>query len=151
MHTNPSQRHPRGAVQSEHGHRENPVLSDCDIVVHLLENQHLTPEAMRRALGEWGRRQPPLGEMACRARVMSMAQVFAVLDEQASTQELFGEIAVRLGFFTSASLRRLLAEQSLARPELLSFLHETGWISDTVRAEVENSLAHGPRPGFAVA
>jgi hypothetical protein len=46
--------------------------------------------------------RPMIGKLALTYRKLTMAHVFQILKEQATSNEMFGEIAVRLGFISTS-------------------------------------------------
>jgi len=64
-------------------------------------------------------RRPLIGELAIRSRRLSMKQLFRICSLQATSNECFGRIAVKLGLLTKTEIAELLAEQ-LAQTQPLS-------------------------------
>jgi hypothetical protein len=74
-------------------------------------------------------RRTPLGQLALRARKMSMAQVLAVLRVQADTTKSFGSIAMEMGFLAEQDLALLLMRQTDQTPRTCDILVEMGKIT----------------------
>jgi hypothetical protein len=57
--------------------------------------------------------RPQLGTLAVQRRLLTIHQVFEVLEAQCDRpSELFGDLAVQMGFITNDDVARLLREQS---------------------------------------
>lgn len=117
------------------------VPRDCETMLWILEREWMTLDSLRTALTQWKHRHSPIGEIACRRRLMSMAQVFAVLSDQAETGERFGAIAIRRGYLSEETLVELLREQSQERPSLHTYLRDTGRLSMEEWRILERRLA----------
>ena len=65
--------------------------------------------------GEWAGSGNTIGSLALRLGVLSMDQIEQIIDQQADTAELFGEIGIGLGFLDKARVERLLELQRLHR------------------------------------
>lgn len=81
--------------------------------MYLVDNGLLSTQAFYKALKLQMRSRPPLGTMAIQTRKLTVKQMFVILQEQCDTpNQMFGEIAVRLGYLTNDDLNLLLEEQS---------------------------------------
>jgi hypothetical protein len=80
---------------------------------YLVERGIINADEFYRAFKAQLASRPQLGMLAMRRRLLSVSQVFHVLGAQCdSPSELFGDLAVRLGFLTSNDVTELLREQS---------------------------------------
>ena len=61
--------------------------------------------------------------------MLSINQVFEVLNAQISTAKLFGELAVEKGFLKNKEVERLLEKQKISRPLLGEILVEMNKIT----------------------
>lgn len=66
--------------------------------------------------------RPLIGMLALQQRKLTMVQVFRVLEVQAETGELFGLIAIKLGYLSDADLTDLLHQQAKLTPSLADTL-----------------------------
>jgi hypothetical protein len=83
--------------------------------------------------------RPQLGSMAIGTRRLTFRQVSHILREQCDEpNQMFGEIAVRLGYLTEDDLSRLLAEQAAQAKPLGDVLVENGFLA---REESEQYFA----------
>src|SRR3712207_5774326 len=81
--------------------------------MYLVDNGVISCEEFFEALKLQLHSRPQLGALAIETRRLSFRQVFAILRTQCDEpNELFGEIAVRLGFLTQDDVAQLLAEQN---------------------------------------
>jgi uncharacterized protein YlaN (UPF0358 family) len=122
----------------------------------LVDNGVLSTQAFYKALKLQMRSRPQLGTIAIQSRRLTVKQMFIILQEQCdSPQQMFGEIAIRLGYLTSEDLHQLLEEQSRHMTSLRDILVEHGFLSaevvdqqyaayrrSTRQAEPELELAH---------
>jgi hypothetical protein len=110
-----------------------------EIALEAISSGSANVEALLDAAAARRRARPPIGEIALRQRKLTMAQVFRVLEQQPDTDELFGAIAIRLGFLTEASLRELLQLQTEMTPSLVSILTGEGVLSPEQAAKLQES------------
>ena len=124
--------------------------------MYLVDNGLLSTQAFYKALKLQMRSRPQLGTIAIQSRRLTVKQMFIILQEQCDTpQQMFGEIAVRLGYLTNEDLNQLLDEQSRHMASLRDLLVEHGFLSaevvdqqyaayrhSTRQAEPELELAH---------
>jgi len=124
--------------------------------MYLVDNGLLSTDAFYKALKLQLSSRPQLGTLAIKTRRLTVKQMFVILQEQCDTpQEMFGEIAIRLGYLTNEDLNLLLDEQSRHMASLHDVLVEHGFLSGEVvdqqyaayrqttrQAEPELELAH---------
>jgi hypothetical protein len=124
--------------------------------MYLVDHGQLSTQAFYKALKLQMRSRPQLGTIAIQTRRLTVKQMFIILQEQCDTpQQMFGEIAVRLGYLTNEDLNLLLDEQSRHMASLRDVLVEHGFLSadvvdqqyaayrhSTRQAEPELELAH---------
>ena len=77
----------------------------------LVERSIVTAEAVVRALDRQNAGRIPLGRLAMTQGKLKVAQVFEILNRQAGSNRLFGELAIELGYLTPGELAELLLEQ----------------------------------------
>jgi len=108
-------------------------------------------EAVINALNLQKERTLPIGKIALREKLLSVKQVFHILNEQGKNYnngqqgknyKLFGQIAVELGYLTEQDVRKLLEIQQKSRPLLGELLVEIGALS---QHELERELAEYSR------
>jgi len=98
--------------------------------IYLVDNGIITCEECFESLKLHLRSRPQLGALAIQMRKLDFRQVFAILRAQCDApNELFGELAVSLGYLTQDDLSQLLAEQSLRSRSLVEILIENGMIT----------------------
>ena len=110
--------------------------------MYLVDNGLLSTQAFYKALKLQMRSRPQLGTIAIQSRRLTVKQ-------------MFGEIAVRLGYLTNEDLNQLLDEQTRHMASLRDLLVEHGFLSggvvdqqyaayrhSTRQAEPELELAH---------
>jgi hypothetical protein len=98
--------------------------------MYLVENGVISCEEFFEALKLQLHSRPQLGALAIDTRRLTFRQVSAILRVQCEEpNELFGEIAVRLGYLTEEQLAELLAEQASRAQPLAEVLVENGFIS----------------------
>ena len=97
--------------------------------MYLVDNGLLSTQAFYKALKLQMRSRPPLGTMAIQTRKLTVKQMFVILQEQCDTpNQMFGEIAVRLGYLTNDDLNLLLEEQSRHMAGLRDILVEHSFL-----------------------
>jgi hypothetical protein len=116
-----------------------------ETALEVLARGWVTIDKIRAANAIRRKRRPVLGKLALTERILTMAQVFRILEEQAGTNEMFGEIAVRLEFLTEAELAVLLSAQSAMTPPLADVLVDEGIITLNQVAEIRARLAERVR------
>lgn len=98
--------------------------------MYLVDNGLLSTQAFYKALKLQMKSRPQLGTLAIQTRRLTVKQMFVILQEQCDTpQQMFGEIAVRLGYLTSEDLNQLLEEQSQHMASLRDVLVEHGFLA----------------------
>jgi hypothetical protein len=107
--------------------------------IYLVENGVISCEEFYEALKLQLRTRPQLGSLAIEKRLLSVRQVFAILRSQCdSTEDLFGRLAVKLGYLAPEALRQLTEEQSRRVRPFSEILVESGILSSD---EVERHLS----------
>jgi hypothetical protein len=66
--------------------------------------------------------RPTIGQLLLISHKLNVHQVFHILEEQATTSKLLGEIAVETGFVTEADVNEVLQQQVSLCPPLLQVL-----------------------------
>lgn len=99
---------------------------------------YLTPETLEDAIPAWRKRRTPIGQILLQQRKLTMSQVFAVLKEQATSDRLFGEIAVDCGFVRKRDVRAALETQMDQGPSLVDALVEMGHLTHDQAGNVRN-------------
>ena len=84
--------------------------------------------------------RPALGRLGLKQGLLSMAQVFRILERQALTGELFGEIAVKFGFLNEVELFKLLQLQANLAPSLADLLERQGFVTADQRAQIDEQV-----------
>ena len=101
--------------------------------MYLVDNGLLSTQAFYKALKLQMRSRPQLGTLAIQTRRLTVKQMFVILQEQCDTpQQMFGEIAVRLGYLTNEDLNQLLDEQSRHMASLRDVLVEHAFLAADV-------------------
>jgi hypothetical protein len=123
--------------------------------VFLVDNGVITCEDFFEALKLQMHSRPQLGALAIELHVLTCRQVFSILRVQCDEpNQLFGEIAVRLGYLTQQQLTELLEEQTARLAPLGDILVEHGFLSPEVAevqyAEFRRCLNH-PTPAMVAA
>jgi hypothetical protein len=91
--------------------KESPAMQ---FGMYLVENGVITCEEFFEALKLQLKSRPQLGALAIEKRKLNVRQVFGVLRSQCdSPDDMFGELAVKLGYLTADDLAQLLHEQSV--------------------------------------
>jgi hypothetical protein len=85
---------------------------------YLVERGVINTDQFYQALKAQLASRPQLGTLAVKRRLLTMGQVFEVLEAQSDRPlERFGDLAVEMGFITSDNVALLLREQSdLTKP-----------------------------------
>ncbi len=82
-------------------------------------------------LAQQSKETPPIGRLALEANVLSMKQVFQILNAQADSDMRFGEIAIALGFMNGDELIELLKTQNQRRPGLNKLIAQMGFSEES--------------------
>jgi hypothetical protein len=107
--------------------------------LRLLTRKLASPRQIQAAVDACHASRPKIGALALVESKLKVAQVFQILREQATSNEYFGEIAVRLGFLNRAALCELLWLQVERTPKLLDVLVEQGAITKEQKADLSRS------------
>ncbi|MBL9163586.1 MAG: hypothetical protein JNL18_12705 [Planctomycetaceae bacterium] len=114
--------------------------------MYLVDNGLLSTQAFYKALKLQMRSRPQLGTLAIETRRLTVKQMFTILQEQCDTpQQLFGEIAIRLGYLTNEDLNQLLEEQARHMASLPDVLVEHGFLSADVVNQQYATYRHSSR------
>lgn len=105
----------------------------------LLSRKLATPRQIQAAADACRANRPKLGALALEEGKLTMQQVFSILSEQATSDEYFGEIAVRLGYLDSSALRELLWLQIERSPKLAEVLADQGVITYRQKSDLDQS------------
>jgi hypothetical protein len=124
--------------------------------IYLVENGIISTEEFFEATKLHLRSRPQLGSLAIQTRKLNFRQVFAILRAQCdSPNELFGELAVSLGYLTQEDLSQLLSEQAMRSKGFVDVLVESGLMSaDLVEqhyGEYRRCMKHAERAELAAA
>jgi len=104
--------------------------------MYLVDNGVISCEEFFEALKLQLHSRPQLGALAIETRRLTFRQVFAVLRTQCDEpNELFGEIAIRLGYLTDETLAQLLDEQAARAKPLIEVLVDNDFISAELAEE----------------
>ena len=88
----------------------------------LIEAGWATTDQLRQA-DVWRRKaHPQLGTLALTHGMLTVAQVFDILGQQALAGGLFGQIALQMGFLSKSDLYELLELQSRMTPTMVEAL-----------------------------
>jgi hypothetical protein len=72
------------------------------------------------------RETPPIGRLAVVEGVLTMKQVFTIVNAQGDSDKRFGEMAIKMGFMKTAQLLILLDIQRTKRPGLNEIIEGMG-------------------------
>lgn len=98
----------------------------------LVERGVINPDEFYQAFKAQLASRPQLGTLAVQRRLLSMSQVFQVLEAQCDRpSELFGDLAVDLGFITTDDVAHLLREQSDLMKPFAELLIDLGILDST--------------------
>jgi hypothetical protein len=98
--------------------------------VYLVENGVINTDEFYEALKLHLRSRPQLGALAIQTQKLNFRQVFAILRAQCDApNELFGELAVSLGYLTKDDLAQLLNEQEQRSLPFMQAIAESGVLS----------------------
>ena len=107
--------------------------------IYLVDNGVISCEEFFEALKLHQRSRPQMGALAIQTRKLNFRQVFAILRAQCDApNELFGELAISLGYLTSDDLAQLLAEQALRSKSLVDVLVDNGMLTSDQAEEYFN-------------
>lgn len=87
-------------------------------VAYLRREALLGEESLALALGRQRAETPQIGRLALEQHLLSMRQVFHILERQTQTGKLFGEQAVELGYIDDWHVSMLLQLQQESRPPI---------------------------------
>jgi hypothetical protein len=103
-----------------------------------------TLEAISEALVARRARRPTIGELLLKEGKLNVSQVFRILEEQATSSKLFGQIAIEMGYLSESDLQEMLDHQSWLCPPLWEVLESHGAItstqSDVIQEKVRSRL-----------
>jgi hypothetical protein len=85
-------------------------------------------------------KRPVIGRLGLKQGMLSMAQVFRILERQALTGELFGEVAVQFGFLNEVELFKLLQLQANLAPSLSDVLMQQALVTGDQKAQVDEQV-----------
>jgi hypothetical protein len=98
--------------------------------IYLVDNGVITCEEFFEALKLQLKTRPQLGALAIEKRKLNVRQVFGVLRSQCdSPDDMFGELAVKLGYLTADELTQLLHEQAVRVRSFCEILADAGILS----------------------
>ena len=115
-----------------------------DFALSVLEAGWATIAELRQA-NDWHYSiRPKLGKLAMMQGKLSMAQVFAVLREQAMTGKLFGEQAEEMAFLDKGQIYELLTIQAHLTPTLAQTMVDRGVITPEQASFVSKQIGSQP-------
>ncbi len=88
----------------------------------LVNNGVLDEKAVYDAMNMQMKKKVPIGQIAVKERVLTINQVFNILNKQADTPKLFGEIAIDMGYLVKDGVEKLLAFQREDMPGIEEIL-----------------------------
>jgi len=108
-----------------------------DAYLQYLVDQNILDEVAALDVRDQQQREtPPIGRLAVVEGVLTMKQIFSILNAQGDSDRRFGELAIQMGFMKTQQLLILLDIQRKKRPGLNGIIVEMG-LSD---AETLNTL-----------
>jgi hypothetical protein len=90
----------------------------------LLANRLIEPQILARAVEIQLDRTPRIGQLAVELKILNIKQVFEILRQQEASENLFGQVATRLGYMDSDQVQELVDFQNKLRPALSDILVE---------------------------
>lgn len=112
----------------------------AEIAIEALAVGAVSLDDLRASLAERARMRPLIGELAVKRRKLSIAQVFRVLEHQASNGGMFGGLAVELGFMSEADLGELLYIQATYTPSLIDILLTNSCLTISQAEHLRNQI-----------
>lgn len=113
-----------------------------EIVLLALEHGWATVRQLREAIFECREQRPRIGELAISNKLLTISEVFRVLEHEATHGGLFGENAVSLGFLTEAQLYELLRQQTDATPIVWEVLLAKNTLSPEQVEQLQAEVHH---------
>ena len=107
-----------------------------ETILVLLERGYVSFECLKEAMVERRNSRPQFGQLALLRQAMTLKQVFKVLEAQAISSELFGELAVRLGYLNPEERDTLVGAQASVTPRLVDTLISRGDLTQDQATEV---------------
>lgn len=98
-------------------------------VTYLRKDEVLQEGDLQKALERQCAETPPMGRLALEQRLLTMQQVFHILEVQVDTGLRFGEQAVALGYLARWQVSALLETQRHVQPSLSDILIQMGLCS----------------------
>lgn len=98
----------------------------------LIDRGVIDEETALQALDKQRQVTQPIGRIALENRMLTMKQVFHILDEQADSPLRFGELAIALGYLNEEQVNDLLAIQKKKRPGMCQVLYNMGLLKRSV-------------------
>ena len=103
--------------------------------LYLIKKGVITPHQFVVALDHQFHESRPLGELAVEAGLISRADVYRVLREQATTPDgRFGDAAIALGLLTVEQIEELILAQERYRRPIADILVSLGVMTETIAA-----------------
>ena len=103
---------------------------------HLIERGFATSEQVLAALDLQRARQTFFGRVAHTNRMLTITEIFSILNWQADHGGKFGEVGVKLGYLTAAQVDIILQIQLESRPPLGEILVEMGVLDHATLSSV---------------
>lgn len=101
--------------------------------IYLVDNGVLTPDEFVEAVKLFNNGRPQLGAVAVQRRLLSCRQVFSILRSQCDhPDQLFGDVAIKLGFLSPEDVGALILEQSRQSVSFRDILTEHRFLAPEV-------------------
>ena len=98
-----------------------------DAYLQFLVDQNVLDEVAALDVRDMQQKEtPPIGRLAVVEGVLTMKQIFRILNAQADSDRRFGELAIEMGFMKTQQLLILLDIQRTKRPGLNKIIMEMG-------------------------
>ncbi|MCK5231352.1 MAG: hypothetical protein KAR13_13855 [Desulfobulbaceae bacterium] len=95
----------------------------------LIKRGFVNTEDIYEALNVQKNQKIPIGKIALKEKILSVKQVFKILNDQVDNPKLFGEIAIGLGYLNENDVALLLNIQRSIISPIVDILVDTGIIS----------------------
>ncbi|MCP4266248.1 MAG: hypothetical protein GY777_11855 [Candidatus Brocadiaceae bacterium] len=98
---------------------------------------YVNEEVALKALNIQKERTLAIGRIALEEKMLTVKEIFMILNKQTDSPKLFGEIAIDMGFLKKTDIDLLMEFQKESRPRIGEILVEIGAIS---KKECDNLL-----------
>ena len=106
--------------------------SGTQLFIEYLSIELNLDKSIKPDLDSWGHVGTTLGALSLKLSLMDMGKINNLLEIQEQTGGLFGDVAVELGYLTTAQIEKLLNIQKWCRRE--EILHRL-FLSDTINQD----------------